>query len=145
MGKRKEAAKPEPVVETPQAADDNMSSEEVYAELAAKSAEVSPQDARIAELEARLASAERALANKIPERSTRTPLDPDDPRLDEPVIAGNPTLRGDPSKPVKIHTYRELGVHPDDLDEGMLVNPETGQVVKCLFIKPGSGNLIEMP
>ena len=44
-----------------------------------------------------------------------------------------------------VATYRELGVHPDDLDDGLLVNPDTGAIIKCKFIKKPSGNLIEMP
>jgi hypothetical protein len=132
------------VEEIKQDPSDNMSAEDVYAELAAKTAEPSEQDARIAELEAKLAAAERALQQTVPAADPRRPLD-DDPRLDEPVLDKAVTMRGDKNRPVEVHTYRELGIHPDDLDDGVKVNPETGQIVKSRFIKKTSGNLVEMP
>jgi hypothetical protein len=148
--KKREAAKKEvqeDLVEQIEASTGTETAEEVYAELAAKAAAPTEQDARIAELEAKLAAAERALQQSVPAAEPRTPLDPDDLSLDEPVLGRDAeiTMRGDKNRPVKVHSYRELGVHPDDLDDNVKVNPETGQIVRSRFIKKTSGNLIEMP
>jgi hypothetical protein len=142
-GKKREAAPK--VVQEDLVESDDMSAADVYAELAANSAAPSAQDERIAELEAKLAEANRALQQRVPADDPRTPLDSEDPRLDEPVLDRAVAMRGDKNRPVEVHTYRELGVHPDDLDADVKTNPETGQIVKSRFIKKTSGNLIEMP
>jgi hypothetical protein len=124
--------------------EDGQSAADTYAELAVAVPEQSAEQQRIAELEAALAETRRQLEATVPADKPATPLDEKDARLDEPVLAKNPKskLKGETNA---VHTYRELGVHPDDLDDGVKTNPETGQIVKSKFIKSTSGNLIEMP
>jgi hypothetical protein len=123
--------------------DAGQTAADTYAELAATVPAQSAEQQRIAELEAALAATKAQLEATVPAAKPATPLD-EDPRLDEPVLAKNPKskLKGETNA---VHTFRELGVHPDDLDDSVKVNPETGQIVKSKFIKPTSGNLIEMP
>lgn len=139
----------------------NETAAEVYAELeAAQAGEAKAtsmadreaedieraESAEIAELRRQLEEAQSKLAQATAPK--RTPLDPDDKTLDEPVLnlpegkhlRGKGPAKGDT---LEVHTYRELGIHPDDLDEDQKINPKTGQIIKSTFIKKTSGNLIE--
>lgn len=149
MAKKRKAAKKEVqedlVEEITQDPNDNMSAEDVYAELAVELAESSPEQKRIAQLEAALAAKQAELDAMVPAKPEARPLGPKDKRLDEPVIPEAPNVRGSTDKKIAVHTYRELGVHPDDLDDGVNINPETGGITRSKFIKRTSGNLIEMP
>lgn len=142
-GKKREAAQEE----VTQAADDNMSAEDVYAELAAqgKGTTETPEQAELAELRRINQQLRQQLEQQVPVPEPKRELDPDDKSLDKPVLAKKPKSKIPGEGANAIHTYRELGVHPDDLDAGVNVNPETGQIVRSKFIKPTSGNLIEMP
>lgn len=140
----------------------NETAAEVYAELEAKQAgpakATSSADREAEELEqaesAELVRLRRELEiaqTKLAEatRPRRRALDPDDPSLDEPVlkVPEGKYLRGKgPAKgeTLEVHTYRELGIHPDDItDEDTRINPKTGGIVRSTFIKKTSGNLIE--
>lgn len=109
---------------------------------------------RIAELEAKLARAEEALASKgqTSGESSLRPItfDPndDDPVLDEYVIPGVAEVRaksgsgGRSNEMVTVPTWRELKVHPRDVDDGPQYD-EDGNRLPCRFIKRTSGNLVE--
>lgn len=127
--------------------------EQVYAELASQGAtrnvsedvgsDDSGRDAEIVRLREELEQARLRLLDA--QTTKRRALDPDDESLDERVLPTE-TVKGRGGKdapPIDVHTYRELGIHPDDLDEGPRVNPKTGGIIRSTFIKRSSGNLIE--
>lgn len=137
------------------AAESKQTAAEVYAELASQGVGVTPPSVAAENDTAEVARADQmnlALRQQIADlqaeleaKSGKRVLDPNDPRLDEPVMIKAPRSKIEKGEENMVHTYRELGVHPDDLDEGIVLNPETNQIVKCKFIKQPSGNFIEMP
>lgn len=144
-GKKREA----PPVEKEQPTEGyGQTAEQTYAELAASvptvedTVEEAPVvDPRVAQLEQELAEMRAKLELATPTRV----LDPADRALDKPVIDTAPKSKIEKGEVNDVASFRELKVHPDDLDPGLKVNPDTGQIVKCKFISRRTGNLVEMP
>lgn len=116
---------------------------------------MSPDARRIAELEAKLRRAEERLQSSGTTTGEATNLRPitfdpndTDPKLDEPVLGPGIThIRGKTGigaagGEIRVPTWRELRVHPRDVDEGPKYDGD-GRRLPCRFIKQATGNLVE--